>query len=125
MQLTILYDADTAIVRATPVAAITKENVRKTIQRALKVANDHDCLLLFFDIRKCLLGQSLTQGLNTMSHLMDIPGMTFKHKTAVIFDPERYPTERAEFIENVVNNRANPAFRIFLNEDEAVRWLTG
>lgn len=124
MNLTVQYHENVDLVEAVPAAEITKENVWKTIEEALKVAKNHGCLRLLFDIRQCPIGQSMTQGLSTMNNLMAIPGMTYKHRTAVIFDPSTYPTERAEFIENVVNNRANPAFRIFASREGALAWLT-
>lgn len=123
MELKISYSKQLDVVIATPVASITKENVWKTIRETLEVCDQNNCFNIVYDVRQCKLGQSTTQSLQTMGNLGNFPGMTFKHRTAVVYNPKLYPTERAEFVENVINNRANPAYRIFIDYDDAMKWL--
>ncbi len=125
MELNITYLEEYNVMEATPVADITKENVWRTIKETLVACRQHECFNILYDIRKCKLGQSTAQSLATMGDLRQLPGMTFRHRTAVVYNPELYPTERAEFVENVVNNRANPAYRIFLDKRAALKWLVG
>jgi hypothetical protein len=47
-------------------------------------------------------------GFNLMSDLNKNTGLTVSHRTAIFYDFNIYPNERARFIENVVSNRANP-----------------
>ncbi|MCF8462074.1 MAG: hypothetical protein K9G46_15235 [Flavobacteriales bacterium] len=125
MELTVTYNLEQHIVIATPIGVINKKNVLKTFVEALKLSKKESCFNLLFDIRLCPLGQSMTDGLRLMSNLTSIPGMTFRHRTAVVFNPENYPIDRATFIENVINNRANPAYRVFTTIDAATKWLVG
>lgn len=125
MELTITYNPEQQLVISTPIGPINKGNVLKTFEQTLKIAHKENCFNLLFDIRQCPLGQSMADGLTLMSNLTSISGMTFKHRSALVFNPENYPTERAEFIENVVNNRANPAYRVFIDMEKAIVWLVG
>ncbi|MDH5414206.1 MAG: hypothetical protein OEW87_08710 [Flavobacteriaceae bacterium] len=49
--------------------------------------------------------------------------MTVSHRTAILYDFNIYPNERARFIENVVSNRANPQLSYFSDMKEAIEWL--
>ena len=125
MELTVTYNAEQQIVVATPIGSMNKANVLKTFNEALKLSNKENCFSLLFDIRMCPLNQTQTEALSVMSDLTKLPGMTYRHRNAVVFNPENYPADRAEFIENVVNNRANPAYRVFTTIDSAKEWLVG
>lgn len=99
------------------------ENVRTTVNKALELSKLHRCPQLLFDIRKCPIRQTLLEGFEGMSDLRKSIGLELSFKIAIVYDPAVYPTERAQFIENVVVNRANPAFRMFSDYDEALAWL--
>lgn len=111
------------IIVTTPVAKITVENVRTTVDKALMLSKKHNCNLLLFDIRGCPVGQTLLDGFQGMSSMKESVGLNYNYKIAVIYDPKIYPRERAEFIENVVANRANPKFRMFTDFKEGESWL--
>jgi len=123
MELNILYNETTGIVMCKVVGDIVKENIHTTIIEGIKVGNQHGSNRLLFDIKECAVGQSLAEGLAAMENIAKLPGMTYLHRTAVLFDPAKYPAERAHFIENVVNNRPNPAYRVFTQEKAAIEWL--
>jgi len=58
-----------------------------------------------------------------MSDLNKNTGLTVSHRTAIFYDFNIYPNERARFIENVVSNKANPRLRYFTDMKEAIEWL--
>ncbi|MEQ8360405.1 MAG: hypothetical protein RH860_13015 [Cytophagales bacterium] len=50
-------------------------------------------------------------------------GFQFDDIIAVIYNPSIYSKERAAFVETIVENRANPRFKMFTNKDNALNWL--
>jgi hypothetical protein len=76
-----------------------------------------------FDIRNCPIKQTLLDGFQGMRNLKDSTGLDLTYKIAVVYNPDIYPKERAQFIENVVENRANPTYKMFTDIDEAMAWL--
>jgi hypothetical protein len=123
MELNILFNETTGIVMAKAIGDIVKENIHTTIIEGINAGNRHGSNRLLFDITECAVGQSLAEGLAAMENIAKLPGMTYLHRVAIIFDPAKYPSERAHFIENVVNNRPNPAYRVFTAEKAAIDWL--
>lgn len=123
MELTAHYDKDMEIIVATPIGEVINDNIMVTVSKALELSEHHKCNHLLFDIRNCPINQSMTEAFELMSEANEKLGLTFKHFTAVVYDPKNFPTERAEFIENVVFNRGNPFFKMFVNRDEAIEWL--
>lgn len=123
MELSARYDSKTNIIVATPIGEVTNENIIATIAKGLELSKQYNCNLLLFDISKCQIGQSLMDGFNLMSDLNKNTGLTVSHRTAIFYDFNIYPNERARFIENVVSNRANPRLRYFTDMKEAIEWL--
>jgi hypothetical protein len=123
IEVTSLYNEEQGIIITTPVGEITMENVKTTVNEALKLSKVHHCNLLLFDIRKCSARQTLLDGFQGMRDMKSTTGLDYGHKIAVIYNPQFYPEERAQFIENVVTNRANPKFRMFTDIAEGTNWL--
>ncbi|MDZ4845019.1 MAG: STAS/SEC14 domain-containing protein [Chitinophagales bacterium] len=102
---------------------MTTENVRKTTGLALQLAKEHGSNRLLFDISKMKLGQSSLQGFLDMKNMGATTGLMIENKCAVVYNPATYPTERAGFIEALVTNRPNPAFKMFKSCEAAIQWL--
>jgi hypothetical protein len=71
----------------------------------------------------CPEGQSIFQGFTDMQNLQLTTGITYRHRCAIVYNPDLYTEERARFIETVVTNRPNPVFRMFTNKRDAMKWL--
>jgi hypothetical protein len=123
MELSARYDSESDVIIATPIGEVTKGNIIVTIAKGLELSKQYNCNLLLFDISKCKIGQSLIEGFNLMRDLNKNTGLTVSHRTAILYDFNIYPNERARFIENVVSNRANPRLRYFTEMKEAIDWL--
>lgn len=124
MNITYHFDEENKIIVITPIGQVNYHNVKETTSVALEVSKQKKCFLLLFDIRKCPVGQGISEAFETIKDLDDVLGLSFLHKTAVIFDPSIYPKERASFIELVVTNRPNPKYKMFSNYEHGVSWLT-
>lgn len=123
IEVTAYYNEEYGIIITTPVAEVTMENVRTTVKEAMKLSEVHKCNLLLFDIRNCPIRQTLLDGFQGMSNMKDSMGLDYSYKIAVVYDPGIYPKERAEFIETVVTNRANPKYKMFTDIEEGMVWL--
>lgn len=123
MELDVYYSTEHSIVIARPIGPVSRENVTKTIKRAMEVCKEHSCNYGLFDIRKCPVGQSMAQGFDLMQNLEKAFGVSIDFKMAVVYDPSLYPDDRARFIENVVVNRVNASYRMLKSMDEALAWL--
>ena len=123
MKLSVIYDKDNEIIIAKPVGNITKENVKATAMKALELSKKCDCDYLLFDVRKCPVAQSDVEGFFLMKNMEETTGLTLKHRVAIVYDPALYPKERAQFIENVVVNRINPVYKMFMSIEDALLWL--
>jgi len=123
MNISICYDEAEKAVIATPADEINNENVRLAASKALELSREHDCRRILFDIRKCTIGQTQIEAFFFMKEMGEKAGFSVEQRIAIVYDPELYPAERAEFIENVVVNRVNPPFRMFTSMGEALRWL--
>ena len=123
MEITIDYDKDKDIVIATPVAEINQENIKSGVLETLKIAKQHRCFYLLLDMRKCQIGQSLMEGFLTMRNMNQTLGLSYEYKVAVVYNPASYPDDRANFIQTIVRNRANPPFRMFRELKDALVWI--
>ncbi len=123
MELTAYYDNDNKIVFAKPIGEVTTINAKETTKKALELSKEYNCNSLLFDIRQCFLGQSIIEGFEAMSKIGETIGLTSNYKCAVVYDPNNFPDERANFIENVVKNRTNYNFKLFTGPEEALTWL--
>ncbi len=123
MEITVDYDRDQDIVITRPVAEITKENVRLAVKKALEISKRNNCYNLLFDTRKCPVGHTLVEGFLTMRDMKQNIGLSYNYKVAVLYNPSTYPESRANFIETIVSNRANPPFKMFRNKSNAIKWL--
>jgi len=123
MDLTLKFEKENGIIISRPRAPINKENVWQTLAKTVEYSKSHNCYLLLFDIRQCSVDRPLMEGFFDMQNLLQIKGVSIKHKMAILYDPSLYPEERARFIENVVVNRPNPTYRMFDDKKEAIRWL--
>jgi len=123
MELTVFYDKDSDIIVTRALADITMENIRTASIKALELSNEHNCNNLLIDLSECPVGQTLMDGFWGMQDMGKSTGLTHKHCCAVIYNPDLYPEDRAQFIENVVANRINPSLKMFKKSDEAMKWL--
>ena len=123
MELTAYYDRGNDIVVAKPVAEITAENIKLGALKILKIAEKNHCCYLLVDLRKCPIGHSLVEGFLTMQNMKKSTGLSYKYKVAIVYDPTLYPDDRANFIETIVANRANPSFKMFKKTTDAMKWL--
>lgn len=123
MELTVYYDYENHIVIAIPAGPVTTENIKTTTAKAIEFSKQYDCNFMLFDIRECKVGQSLMQGFYDMQDMRKTTGLSIAHKCAIVYDPVKYPENRAEFIENVVANRPNPTIKMFKTTEEAHQWI--
>jgi hypothetical protein len=123
MELTAYFDEENNVVVTTPVGEVTLENVKATTREALILSEKHTCYSLLFDIRQCPIGQSLSDGFWVMQDMKETLGLDYRYRVAIVYNPEIYPQERAQFIENVVVNRGNPNFKLYIELDQALAWL--
>lgn len=123
MELTSHYDRKKKIISVCLIGDITIDYIKYSVDRALELSAKHKCNLLLFDIRKCKENQSLIEAFGLMQNTTASLGFSFEHKVAVVYDPENYSEERADFVENVVVNRPNPHFKFFLSLNVAEKWL--
>lgn len=123
MQITATFDPENRIVITKVSALITNVNIRLTVERALAEAQKFKCEYLLFDVRECTPGQTMTEAFKGMEDMRSTMGMGVTYRSAVVFNPENYPVERAMFIENVVANRPNPLLRMFTDINMAIEWL--
>ena len=125
MEVICNYDkTSSAVIVTTLDAEITNANLRVVVAAGLEAAKKNQSSKLLFDVRDNRPGQSLMDGWYSMQQLSGFTGLTENFRCAVVYDPERYPETRAEFMENVVKNRPNPPFRMFTDFDEALKWLS-
>ena len=123
MKLDTFFDSENEIIVAKPEGDMTSENVKLAIKKTMELSGEHDCYRLLFDITLCREAQPLIYGYQHMKDGLITGGMSLQHICAVVYNPELYPEDRADFIENVVINRTNPKFKMFKTADEAVDWL--
>lgn len=123
MELTAYFDQGNKVIVVESVGEVNTENIKATATKALELSKQHNNNLLLFDITKCSVGQSATQGFQDMQNMSETTGLTLDYKSAIVYDPNIYPTDRARFIENVVFNRGNQRFKVFTDRHEALKWL--
>jgi len=123
MELTVYYDYENDIVITVPIGDVTTENVKTGAMKALEFSTQYNCNYLMFDIRQCKEAQPIIQGYYDMKDMAKTTGLTPSHKCAVVYDPGKYPEERAQFIENVIANRPNPTLKMFKTTEAAHEWL--
>ena len=124
MEIRCDYDKEKMAVIVTTIdAEITNQNLKVVVATGIEAAKEHKCSHLLFDVRQNRPGQSLMDGWYSMQQLTEFTGLSSDFRCAVVYDPEKYPASRAEFMESVVGNRPNPPFRMFTDFDEAMNWL--
>lgn len=123
MELTVYYDYENHVVIAVPAGPVTTENVKTTATKAIEFSKQYDCNFMLFDIRNCREGQPLIQGFYDMQDAGKTTGLSIFHKCAIVYDPVKYPDDRAQFIENVVANRPNPTIKMFKTTEAAHGWI--
>ncbi|MBN1952158.1 MAG: hypothetical protein JW801_13230 [Bacteroidales bacterium] len=123
MELSIQYKKDLGIVETVATGEINTENIYDAGHQSFEYSKKMNCLNLLVDIRKCTVTRSKMEAFLDMEKFMELTGLGYQYRCAVIFNPETYPVDRALFIETVVRNRPNPRFRMFSNRDEALKWL--
>lgn len=123
MELSVFYDTENDIIVTKPVAEITMENIRFVSLKVLELSDAHNCNYIFIDLTECILGQTLLEGFLGMQNMRESTGLNYNHICAVLYKPEFYPDDRAQFIENVVANRINPTLKMFKKYNEALKWL--
>ena len=111
------------IVIAKPIASITAHNVKKTLHKAIPIANSKNCNSILVDITDCPIGETLLEGFNLMSNFSTNTNTPLDFKIAVLFNPKLYPEERALFIEEIVSQKPNSTFRVFSDRFFAINWL--
>ncbi|MEQ8517469.1 MAG: hypothetical protein RLN79_14800 [Cytophagales bacterium] len=92
-------------------------------KKAIEIARKNNCHRFIFDIRNNPEGQTLLQAFSDMESMKKTLGFQFDDIIAVIYNPSIYSKERAAFVETIVENRANPRFKMFTNKDNALNWL--
>ena len=102
---------------------LTTQVVMAASRVALKLACEHYCDLLLFDITMMKESQTIVQGYLAMKEMEKTTGITLNFKCAVVYDPCKYSPLRAEYIEAVVAHQRNPPFKMFSNRELAIDWL--
>ncbi len=92
-------------------------------KKAIEIARKNKCHRFVFDIRNNPEGQTMLQAFSDMENMTKTLGFQFDDVIAIIYNPSIYSEERAEFVETIVNNRANPKFKMFTKIDNALNWL--
>ena len=125
MEIAAYYDEENkvVVVASENEGPVTTELVKRATALAMQIAQEHHCDLLLFDISNMREAQSIVQGFTDMSDIGKTTGLTFRFKCAVVYNPSKYSTSRAVFIEAVVTNRPNPIFKMFKTRDDAMEWL--
>jgi len=125
MEATAHYDRENNIVLISGEGSseLTTEKVKHATALAMKVAVEHKCTNLLFDITMMREAQSIIQLFTDMSNISLTTGLGSEYKCAVFYNPATYSPNRAELVEIVVKNRPNPPFKMFTNRKEAVDWL--
>jgi len=123
MEVTVYYDNESDVVVTVPKGDITTENVKTGASKALELSKEHNCNYMLFDIRECREAQPVVQGYYDMQDVEKTTGISKHHKCAIVYDPVKYPDDRAQFIENVVSNRPNPMFKMFTSTEDAHSWI--
>jgi len=127
MELSAYYDHvnHIVIVASEQEDVVTTDKIKYATGLAMRLAHEHQCDFLLFDITNMKESQSLIQGFLDMSDLNKTTGLTAQFKCAVIYNPATYSDGRASFIEAVVTNRPNPMFKMFRTREAAIEWLKG
>lgn len=124
MKLTLKHDPHLNIVVAKPEGDVNQKNVTQTIIKTLELSSEKGCSRLLFDITECPIGQSLGEAFDGLINLQKTTGLSSSYRTAIIYNPIKFPVERAKFVEDVIANRGNLFFKTFNEEEEAISWLT-
>jgi hypothetical protein len=127
MEATAYYDRDNniVVVAGEGSSELTTERVKHATALAMKVAMEHQCTNLLFDITMMKESQSIIQLFMDMSNISLTTGLSSEYKCAVLYNPATYSPNRAELVVIVVKNRPNPPFKMLTNRKEAVEWLKG
>ena len=123
LKLTSSFDEKNELVITVPIGEVNSENVIKTVKKALEVSEEKSCPFLLFDISKCELDRPFIDGFNDMVSFGQKTGLSLKHSVAVVYDPNNYPEERAEFIQSVANTMTDTNYRMFKDYDSALHWM--
>jgi hypothetical protein len=123
MELTIEYNPELHIVETVATGIINTENIAEASHRILEVSGEYNCNNLLVDLTSCQVTRSKMEGFLDMEKFMELTGMGYEYRCAVVYSPDTYPEDRAEFIETVVRNRPNPRFRMFSRRSDSLQWL--
>ena len=124
MEVKVKYEKTKHIIVSTSVGEITAESVKEMFKTTLEVSDKYNCNNLLLDMTACWATQPIFKAYDLGVKLTINTGLTSQHRCALIYDSALYPTERAKFIENVINNRPNPIFKIFEDRKEGRKWLS-
>jgi hypothetical protein len=123
LKIEVFHNAALNIVFAIPEADVKRENVLLTINKAMTLSKELACAYVLFDIRNCKAGQTIIDGFTDMAGFGANFGVPDNYVIAVLFNAEKYPIDRAKFIESVTNTLPNPAYRMFMDYQLAIDWL--
>ena len=126
MNLTVAYNEQESIVQVNMGGSVSTAQLdeESDIRSTGEIADQNNCKSILLDAREATVGQSLMAGYDGAKSFGEHTGMDETHKCAVIIDPEKYPMERAKFLEAVTENwDNNPTLKVFDQYDSAIKWL--
>lgn len=124
MEVKVKYEKTKHLIDSTSVGEITTESVKEMFKMTLEVSDKYNCNNLLLDMTACWATQPIFKAYDLGTKLTINTGLTSQHRCALLYDSALYPTERANFIENVINNRPNPIFKIFEDQKEGRKWMS-
>ena len=124
LKLEAYYDKNLGLVVGLIEGEIMLGNIFHSVRESMLLAKKNNCRYILFDITKCDINRSLVDAFTDMASFSEKAGMPIDQVCAVLYDPEKYSEERAQFIESIVN-LSSPFYKMFMEKDAALSWIRG
>jgi hypothetical protein len=95
----------------------------KAMQSARKVCEEHDCRRILVDVRQVTQIAPFIDAYMLARDFRKLTGLDISYACAFLYDPAKYPADRARTIELTAKNWDGIRMRTFASRDEAIAHL--